>query len=126
MKSIKWITGLIVVVILMGCGVSEGEMINSVKNGSFHTYRETTLGEGFDDFFQDGDWEYAGEGHEGSHTVYFDGIARDTRTEENVSIRFIFEVREGDRSFRLKQAYIGNQSLAPQEIDEVISAIFEE
>ena len=71
--------GIIAVIIIFFASMSQNESkyINIVKNGALDIYPDVTIGEAFDQFFQDPEWSYTDLGDTSTtgvrHSVEFEG-----------------------------------------------------
>jgi hypothetical protein len=95
------------------------DKINTVKDGSFYNYPTTTIGKGFDNFFNDTHWEYVSSDSP-YDVVRFSGVLMRDREEVKLNIDFVIT----DNSFEIHSSTVNGKKLSNEEINTMIDTIF--
>lgn len=120
----SWLGLLLTVCILIGSAIissflfpSDSDKILAVKDGSFYDYPTITIGEQFDIFFDEPNWEYSDSPYE---IVEFTGFREIDGTAVYITINFILT----DGSFEIHSASFDNKELTDEEINSLLDAVF--
>jgi hypothetical protein len=97
------------------------DQVSFVKDGSFYEYPTTTIGEGFNDFFFEPEWEYV-SADSAYDIVRFTGVADQDGVDVEVTIDFILT----DESFDIHSATVDGELISEDEIFSLLDVVFNE
>jgi hypothetical protein len=101
---------------------SNVDNIAYVKDGSFYDYPRETVGEAFDDFFENGKWEYVSQ-NTPYDVVLFTGTLLVDGSRYSVEVEFILDYPED--SFEIRQVKIDNETFTSDEdINDFLHAVY--
>ena len=95
------------------------DQVAYVKDGSFYEYPTTTIGEGFNHFFFDPEWEYVSV-DSAYDIIRFTGIADQDGFDVEVTIDFILT----DDSFEIHSAFVDGEQISEDEIYSLLDVVF--
>ncbi|MEH7253165.1 hypothetical protein V7111_13630 [Neobacillus niacini] len=90
-----------------------------VKYGSLYEYPTTTIGEGFNNFFFEPEWEYV-SADSAFDIVRFTGVADQDGFDVEVTIDFILI----DDSFEIHSAFVDGELISEDEIYSLLDVVF--
>ncbi|MEH6993342.1 DUF2628 domain-containing protein [Neobacillus drentensis] len=124
----SWLGVLLTFFIFIGYGILSSllfptnvDKILFVKDGSFYEYPTTTIGDQFDYFFDELEWEYLSSDSP-YDIVRFTGVGERDGYDVNLAIDFILT----DDSFEIYSAKMNNEEMSEEEINSLIEVIFAE
>ncbi|WHY03269.1 DUF2628 domain-containing protein [Neobacillus sp. DY30] len=95
------------------------DKILSIKDGYFYEYPTTTIGEQFNNFFDEPEWEYVSSDSP-AEIIRFTGVAEYDGYDVNITVDFILT----EDSFEIHSAKMNNEEMSDEEFNSLIDAIF--
>jgi hypothetical protein len=122
----SWLGVVFTILLLFTTGVLSAlllptnvDQILTVKDGSFYEYPTTTIGDAFNDFFGDPNWEYV-SADSPFDIVRFTGVAEEDGEMINVLIDFIIT----EDSFEIHSAMINGEYISDDDLYSMLDVIF--
>ncbi|MBW3110251.1 DUF2628 domain-containing protein [Bacillus sp. MCCB 382] len=97
------------------------DQISYVKDGAFYDYPSQTIGEGFEHYFDEREWEYISNDNP-NDVVRFSGLV--TLDSEDIPVTMDFLLT--DDSFEINTVTIDEELISDEEINKFIDTIFTE
>lgn len=97
--------------------------VNTILDGTFYDYPNTSVGKAFDNFFANPKWEYF-KSEDGSHIVEFQGEAM--LGDEDVLIGIQFEIDINTGRFEIVWFGVNGESQPDYERDEWLEVVYED
>ena len=115
------VLGIIVAVVFFLSLLGGGDPVDKVKGGTLNAYSEQTVGEAFDGFFFDPEWDSYED--DGETYVKFTGEAE--YFGEEVEVKIVFVLNEDSEQFKIDSAKVDGVEMSYYEREMLLDAIYE-